>query len=53
MQTKRPLRTTQTVPSNSKAVFRNNVQSWSTVEPAIDLTATTPLAFARAAAGLD
>jgi hypothetical protein len=38
---------------NSKAVFRDNVQSWSTVEPAIDLTATSPLAFARAAAGLD
>jgi hypothetical protein len=29
------------------------VQSWSTVEPAIDLTATSPLAFARAAAGLN
>ena len=31
---------------NSKAVFRDNVQSYSTVEPAIDLTASSPLAFA-------
>ena len=31
---------------NSRAVFRDNVQSYSTVEPAIDLTATSPLAFA-------
>jgi hypothetical protein len=29
-----------------KAVFQDNVQSYSTVEPAIDLTAATPLAFA-------
>ena len=29
-----------------KAVFEDNVQSYSTVEPAIDLTALTPLAFA-------
>ena len=29
-----------------KAVFADNVQSWSTVEPAIDLTALSPLAFA-------
>jgi endoglucanase len=29
-----------------KAVFRDNVQSYSTVEPAIDLTALSPLAFA-------
>ena len=35
---------------NSAAVFRDNVQSYSTVEPAIDLTATSPLAFARQAA---
>jgi endoglucanase len=28
------------------AVFADNVQSYSTVEPAIDLTALTPLAFA-------
>jgi hypothetical protein len=27
-------------------VFRDNVQSYSTVEPAIDLTALSPLAFA-------
>ncbi len=33
-------------PFNSKAVFRDNVQSYSTVEPAIDLTASSPLAFA-------
>jgi len=36
-----------------RAVFADNVQSYSTVEPAIDLTALTPLAFAwqeRAAA---
>ncbi len=31
---------------NSTAVFRDNVQSYSTVEPAIDLTATSPLALA-------
>ncbi len=37
---------------NSKAVYRDNVESYSTVEPAIDLTATSPLAFARQAAGL-
>jgi endoglucanase len=29
-----------------KAVFQDNVQSYSTVEPAIDLTALSPLAFA-------
>ncbi len=37
------------------AVFADNVQSYSTVEPAIDLTALTPLAFTWqeiAAAGL-
>jgi hypothetical protein len=34
------------------SVYRDNVQSYSTVEPAIDLTATSPLAFARQAAGL-
>jgi endoglucanase len=33
-------------PFNGKAVFRDNVQSYSTVEPAIDLTASSPLAFA-------
>jgi hypothetical protein len=31
---------------NNRAVFRDNVQSYSTVEPAIDLTAASPLAFA-------
>jgi len=33
------------------AVFRDNVQSYSTVEPAIDLTALSPLAFAWQMAG--
>ena len=42
----RPLR-----PVQLTAVFRDNMQSYSTVEPAIDLTATSPLAFARQAAG--
>jgi endoglucanase len=37
---------------NSSAVYRDNVESYSTVEPAIDLTATSPLAFARVAAGM-
>ena len=37
---------------NSKALYRDDVQSFSTVEPAIDLTATSPLAFARQMAGL-
>jgi hypothetical protein len=36
---------------NSAAVYRDNVESYSTVEPAIDLAATSPLAFALAAAG--
>ena len=31
---------------NSKAVFKDNAQSYTTVEPAIDLTASSPLAFA-------
>jgi endoglucanase len=30
---------------NSKAVFEDNVQSYTTSEPAIDLTASSPLAF--------
>jgi endoglucanase len=34
------------------AVFVDDVQSYDTVEPAIDLTAASPLAFARLAAGL-
>lgn len=36
---------------NGTAVFQDNVQSWSTDEPAIDLTATSPLAFAWQIAG--
>lgn len=32
--------------NSSSATFQDNVQSWSTDEPAIDLTATSPLAFA-------
>jgi hypothetical protein len=35
---------------NSNAVYRDDVESYSTVEPAIDLTATSPLAFALVAA---
>ena len=31
---------------NSKAVFKDDVQSYTTVEPAIDLSASSPLAFA-------
>jgi endoglucanase len=34
------------------AVFVDDVQSYDTVEPAIDLTAASPLAFGREAAGL-
>ena len=34
------------------AKYKDNVQSWSTNEPALDLTATSPIAFARQAAGL-
>ena len=34
------------------AEFRDNVQSYPNTEPAIDLTATSPLAFARQVAGL-
>jgi endoglucanase len=36
---------------NSKAVYKDFVQSFSTVEPAIDLTASSPLAFAWQIAG--
>jgi endoglucanase len=32
--------------NGGSATFQDNVQSWSTDEPAIDLTATSPLAFA-------
>jgi endoglucanase len=38
-------------PFDSKAVFEDNMQSYSTVEPAIDLGASLPLALARQAAG--
>jgi endoglucanase len=34
------------------AEFKDDVQSYSNTEPAIDLTATSPLAFARQAAGI-
>ena len=37
---------------NSSAKFKDDIESFSTVEPAVDLTATSPLAFARQAAGL-
>jgi endoglucanase len=32
--------------NSATAVYQDNVQSWSTVEPAIDLSAATPMAFA-------
>jgi endoglucanase len=32
--------------NSTTAVFQDNVQSWSTDEPALDLTAATPMAFA-------
>jgi endoglucanase len=38
--------------NGSGAQYKDDVQSFSTVEPAIDLTASSPLAFARQAAGL-
>jgi endoglucanase len=37
---------------DNAAIFKDDVQSFSTVEPAIDLGASAPLAFARQAAGL-
>ncbi|MGZ6392295.1 MAG: glycoside hydrolase family 9 protein, partial [Ktedonobacterales bacterium] len=37
--------------NSSSSVFRDNVQSYDTVEPAIDLTASSPLAFAWQVAG--
>jgi endoglucanase len=38
---------------NSQAAkFKDDIESFSTVEPAVDLTATSPIAFARLAAGL-
>jgi endoglucanase len=39
--------------NGAKAKFRDDIESFSTVEPAVDLTATSPLAFARLAAGLN
>jgi len=36
---------------NGPAEFKDNVQSYDNTEPAIDLTASSPLAFARQAAG--
>jgi hypothetical protein len=47
-QRRRPVRAVQ-----RHATFQDDVQSWSTDEPAIDLSATSPLAFARQAAGLN
>jgi len=38
--------------NGGRAKFKDDVESFSTTEPAIDLTATSPLAFARQAAGL-
>jgi len=37
---------------NSRAKFKDDIESFSTIEPAVDLTATSPLAFARQAEGL-
>jgi endoglucanase len=37
--------------NSSQAKFKDDIESFSTVEPAVDLTATSPLAFARLAAG--
>lgn len=37
--------------NGSTATYQDNVQSWSTDEPALDLTATSPLAFAWQIAG--
>ena len=38
--------------NSGQAKYRDDIESFSTVEPAVDLTATSPLAFARQAAGL-
>jgi len=38
--------------NSTKGKFRDDIESFSTVEPAVDLTATSPVAFARIAAGL-
>ena len=40
-----PARGNAFAPFDSRAVFEDNVQSYTTVEPAIDLTASSPLAF--------
>ena len=37
--------------NGTKAQFKDNMQSYSNTEPAIDLTATSPLAFARYSSG--
>jgi len=37
--------------NSEKAVYADNVEAYSNVEPAIDLAATSPLAFARQALG--
>ena len=37
--------------NSAKAVYADNVEAYSNTEPAIDLTATSPLAFARQALG--
>ena len=36
---------------NNKAVYQDNVQSWATVEPATDLSASSPVAFSWQVAG--
>jgi len=38
--------------NSASAVYKDNVQAYSNVEAAIDLTASSPLAFARQALGL-
>jgi hypothetical protein len=38
--------------NGSHAKFKDDIESFSTVEPAVDLTATSPLASARQAAEL-
>jgi len=37
--------------NGNNALYQDNVQSFSTVEPAIDLTASSPLAFSWLIAG--
>jgi len=38
--------------NGSGAQFRDDVESYDNTEPAIDLTATSPIAFARQVAGI-